>query len=287
MRLRDYIAIALLVVLAIYSKLQSSGDPDTPSLRRPPPAYRPPAITREAPPAGGHEITVSVDKKTQTSVGTAFSVARSGIWVTARHVTDGCDLVALRRAEKKFIRVRRVRNHPNADISILWTDTGVEPLPVIRTTVGRGQDGYSFGFPKGEPGDVYAKALGRRTMRISGRYRTREPVIAWTQIRRVPDRGAHLGGISGGPWTDAAGRVIGVHVAGAPRRGRSYSTDPVSLIAAIKGAGVGVASTDSGSLSVNVTNFSNIGDRLRDRLTVAKVYCLVGERWRKRARRGN
>jgi S1-C subfamily serine protease len=287
MRLRDYIAIALLVVLALYSKLQNTGNEDTPTLRRPAPVYLPPAtVPSPSLPSGGREITVNLDKKTQTSVGTAFSVARSGIWITARHVTDGCDLVALQWAEKKFNRVLRIRNHPNADISVMRTKSGVEPLPVIRTTVRRGQDGYSFGFPKGDPGDVYAKALGQRTMRINGRYRTREPVVAWTQIRRVPDRGTHLGGISGGPWTDARGRVIGVHVAGAPRRGRSYSTAPTSLIAAIEGAGVSAASSNSGSFSVNQGNFPNIGDRLRSRLTVAKVYCMVGERWRKRARRG-
>lgn len=286
MRLRDIIAIALLVVLAIYSKLQNPGSQDTPPMRRPPPVYQTPPAAPGPPHAGGREIAISLEKKQQSSVGTAFSVARSGIWITARHVTDGCDVVALRRAENKFIRVRRIRNHPNADISVLWTSAGVEPLPVTRTAVRRGQDGYSFGFPKGEPGDVYARALGQRTMRISGRYRTREPVVAWTQIRRVPDRGPHLGGISGGPWTDARGRVIGVHVAGAPRRGRSYSTDPTSLIAAIEGAGVAPASADSGSLSINQANFPRVGDRLRDRLTVAKVFCLVGDRWRKRARRG-
>ena len=97
-----------------------------------------------------------------------------------------------------------------------------------------GDDGYSFGFPKGSPGAVYGKVLGRARMQTRGRYRKDEPVLVWTQIRRVPDLGTDLRGISGGPWVDKAGNVIGVHVAGAPRRGRSYSTAPRTLLAAIE-----------------------------------------------------
>ena len=119
-------------------------------------------------------------------------------------------------------------------------------------------------------------------MAVRGRYSTREPVVAWTQIRRVPDRGTHLGGISGGPWVDKKGRIIGVHVAGAPRRGRSYSSTPESLIYVLNRAGVDTKTigADRDRISVNKLDFPKIGEKLRRRLTVAKVYCLVGGRWR-------
>ncbi len=290
MRLWDVIALVLLFGLAAFGKLQYSGTGAPPERRPPVIAARPPATP--APPVSPHDpvIDVNLEDRQSSSVGTAFSVDRSGVWITARHVADGCDTVALQLTERRIIRVQRILHSPHADISVLWTGRGAPPLPVIRRRPGRGQDGYSFGFPKGDPGDVHARVIGRRTMRISGRYRTRETVIAWTQIRRVPDRGTDLGGISGGPWVDRNGRVIGVHVAGAPRRGRSYSASPESLLAAMEQAGIaGVGrGGERGRQSVSVSNadFHRVGDMLRERLTIAKVYCLVGERWRKRSRRG-
>ncbi len=286
MRVWDVIALVLMVALAAFGKLQYAGTGAPPERRPVPIATRPPAAS--APPVSPRDpvINVNLEDKQSPSVGTAFSVARSGVWITARHVADGCDKMALRRTERSVMRVRRILHSPYADISVLWTGRGAPPLPVIRRAPGRGQDGYSFGFPKGDPGDVHARVIGRRTMRIGGRYRTRETVIAWTHIRRVPDRGAHLGGISGGPWVDGNGRVIGVHIAGAPRRGRSYSAAPESLLATMKQAGV-AAGGQAGrkSQAVTAADFHRVGDMLRNQLTVAKVYCLVGERWRGRSRR--
>ena len=245
-------------------------------------AQPPNIVTPPRQPDSGPIFSITIEDKQRSSTGTAFSVSNNGTWVTARHVADGCDKIALQKAKQNFVRVQRVQHHPNADISILQTNGGTPPLPGIEKRITRGQDGYSFGFPKGEPGDVHAKVIGKRTMAVRGRYSTREPVIAWSQIRRVPDRGTHLGGISGGPWVDANGRIIGVHVAGAPRRGRSYSSTPQSLIYVLRRAGVDTKGIgeDSSSISVNNSDFSTVGGELRRRLTVAKVYCLVGERWR-------
>jgi serine protease Do len=110
-------------------------------------------------------------------------------------------------------------------------------------------------------------------MRATGRYTTLEPVVAWAHVRRAPDRGPALGGISGGPWVDRQGRVVGVHVAGTPRRGRSYSTAPETLLAAIGEAGVR-PSTAAGE-TVTPANFDTVGNRLRARGTVSQVYCVM------------
>ena len=234
MRLWDKIALVALVVLAIIGKFAGGDkvDPGSGSARRPDPGQFVPAPRVDPGSADEPGIMVPVGDKQTSSSGTAFSVDSSGIWITARHVTDGCDRVVLQKSGRKFVRVRRVRHHPNADISILWTRGGVPALPLLQQDLRQNQDGYSFGFPKGEPGDVHARLIGRTKMHQRGRYRTNEPVVAWTHVRRVPDRGAHLGGISGGPWVNAAGRILGVHVAGNPRRGRSYATAPTSLRAA-------------------------------------------------------
>ncbi|MBK17794.1 MAG: hypothetical protein CMM52_03005 [Rhodospirillaceae bacterium] len=283
MRIWDILALIILLVVAAIGKFSGTGD-DGSDKRRPPVEIAKPRIVIPSPPLNKRDpvVSISLEEKQQSSTGTAFSVDRNGIWVTARHVADGCDKIGLQKSEGTIVAVRRIWHHPSADISILKTNGGTPPLPGIEKRISRGQDGYSFGFPKGDAGDVHARVIGRRTMAVEGRYSTREPVVAWTQIRRVPDRGTHLGGISGGPWVNANGQIIGVHVAGAPRRGRSYSSTPDSLLGILKEAGVRGDSIGRGveRLSVNSNDFPQVGRQLRRRLTVAKVFCLVGERWR-------
>lgn len=289
MRLWDKLALVAIIVLAIIGKLvgDDSVDPGSGSARRPDPGQFVPAKPVAPPLPDGPGVVVPVGDKQSNSSGTAFSVDRGGIWITARHVADGCDQVVLQKASRQFVKVNRVRHHPNADISILWTRNGVPALPLLKQELRHNQDGYSFGFPKGEPGDVHARLIGRTNMHQRGRYRTNEPVVAWTHVRRVPDRGTHLGGISGGPWVNADGRLLGVHVAGNPRRGRSYATAPASLRAALAQAGISDPDSPRNLDQVAVTprNFPSVGNQLRRTLTVAKVLCLVGKRWRTERRR--
>ena len=299
MKLRDIIALALLIVLAIGGRIMSGGDgggdrrPD-PRRFEPPGAAAPPP---ESPPDAGRPLPsesfrdprfiVEVSDKAQSSSGTAFSVNRSGIWITARHVTDGCDIIGLQQTNGRLVRVRRVAQQGNTDISMLWTRGGSPALPIVTPQIHIGEDGYSFGFPKGDPGDVHARVLGRGRMLARGRYNTDESVVAWTQVKRVPDRGPDLSGISGGPWVNARGDVVGVHVAGAPRRGRSYSTAPRSLLTAIRTSGFRPEADQHAlpaSQNLNPERFNRYGDILRSQLTVAKVICLVGEKWRRMAR---
>jgi S1-C subfamily serine protease len=285
MRLWDKLALLALVVLAIIGKYAGDdtvdpGDPGAGSARRPDPGQFAPAQPIAPPSTDEPGVMVPVGDKQQSSSGTAFSIDSGGIWITARHVADGCDRIVLQRNSRQFVRVNRVRHHPNADISILWTQRGVPALPLLQQPLRPNQDGYSFGFPKGKPGDVHGRMIGTTRMHQRGRYRTNEPVVAWTHVRRVPDIGAHLGGISGGPWVNEAGRILGVHVAGNPRRGRSYATAPSSLRAAFTQAGLsdGGASRSLERVSVTPRNFPSVGDQLRRTLTIAKVLCMVGAR---------
>src|SRR3546814_17084344 len=73
-----------------------------------------------------------------------------------------------------------------------------------------GQAGYHFGYPHGRPGAMRSQLLGRGGMRVTGRYSTREPVLAWAEVERVPDSDDALSGLSGGPVVEAAGRLVGV-----------------------------------------------------------------------------
>ena len=296
MKLRDFVAIGLLVVLAIGGRILSSGN-DGGERRPDPRQYTPPARVATIPetPRGTGRLLpsessqdprfiVTVGDKAANSSGTAFSINRTGVWVTARHVTDGCDIIGLQKTNGRIVRVRRVAQQGNTDISLLWTDAGAPAMRIVTPQIHIGEDGYSFGFPRGDAGDVHARVLGRGRMLARGRYQTDEPVVAWIQVTRIPDRGANLSGISGGPWVNTRGEVIGVHVAGAPRRGRSYSTAPRSLLTAIRANGVRPefeVNTAPSPLGITPREFSQYGMALRRQHSVTKVICLVGERWRR------
>ena len=287
MRTIDILALVLVAVVAIGGKIfAGGGEGAAPDERRPDPRGFAPG---HAVPAPAHPdeptIVVTIEERKQNSTGTAFSVDRSGVWITARHVTDGCDTVALQPHDGRPVRARRVDAHGFADISVLWTRGGAAAMPLARPRPQEGQDGYSFGFPKGLPGDVHGQVIGRGRMLSRGRYRTAEPVVAWAHVRRVPDRGPYLGGISGGPWVNSDGEVVGVHVAGSKRRGRSFSTTLGTLRRALADSGVRPTAESRArpaASRLSPRGFAGYGDDLRRQTTVAKVLCLVGERWRRR-----
>ncbi|MBA3812365.1 MAG: serine protease, partial [Caulobacteraceae bacterium] len=70
-----------------------------------------------------------------------------------------------------------------------------------------------------------------------------------------------------------AGRVIGVTIAQAPRRGRLYTTTPEALRAALAAAGVKAPAAAVGE-PITVENYGRVADDLRRDLRVAPVVCL-------------
>lgn len=286
MRPIDKLLLALVAVVAISGRLfWGTGDAGAAGDRGPGPRMFAPGQAGDARLAGPRFV-VRIDEKTRNSTGSAFSIDRAGVWVTARHVTHGCDRgVGILRGDGRLQRAQVMTRRHFADISILRTRGGAPALPLARSGAAEGADGYSFGFPKGRPGDVHGRALGRGSMESRGGYRSREGVVAWVHVRRIPDRGTDLGGISGGPWLNAAGEVVGVHVAGSKgsrRRGRSFSTSLGNLKLAIREAGFPPPAPadppDTSDLSPE--RFGRFGDGLRGRESVAKVVCLVGGRRR-------
>ncbi len=288
MRRLDVIALIAVVVVAVLGKMAGYGGDAPDATRRPPIHIVQPAPRHQGPQTPLPRRSVSDPAfvvqvgPAAPSTGTAFSIDGSGRWLTARHVIEGCSRVVIRTGKRKGVRVRRIAPPPNADVAVLWTDGGTPPLAISNDGLATGQNGFHFGFPGGEPGDVYGRVIGRRTMRVSGQYRTNEPVIAWTQLRRVPDRGPNLAGISGGPVLDEAGRVIGIVVAGAPRRGRTYSAAPASVAGALHNANLAIRAGGGARQSLSARDFPAHGNRLRARLTVAKVFCMVGRNSRRR-----
>ena len=171
-------------------------------------------------------VVVDVDEKTGASVGTAFSVDNAGTYVSARHVVEGCDRLALIRG-RRVLSARLLAKASNRDFAILKADdVSAAPFELSLDVPVRGDDGFMMGYPQGVPADVHATVIGATVMRSKGRYNTRERVVAWVERERRPGFSGSLGGISGGPVLDARGRIVGTIVAGAPRRGRVYTTNP-------------------------------------------------------------
>ncbi|MFP6770753.1 MAG: trypsin-like peptidase domain-containing protein [Alphaproteobacteria bacterium] len=270
-----YLIAMLAVLYGVVSGLMGAGDgPRRPEPEISPPSHRPPLQQpRQAAPRGP---TIKIDVGAKgSSTGTAFAITHDGWWLTARHVAHGCDAIWLQTAPRKGWRVLDVHLHPNADLALLRTRTGRAPLGLARAMPGRGQDGFSLGYPQGRPGDVHARVLGQARLKSVGRYRIDEPILAWAEVTRRPADLSALGGLSGGPMLDDQGRVVGVLVASSKRRGRVMTTAPSSIWELL--AQFPEAQPNPGALSRSIDDrsFTTLGKTLRREMTIAKVLCKV------------
>jgi S1-C subfamily serine protease len=224
----------------------------------------------------GGDVLVNLDSKITNSVGTAFAVDGDGTYVTARHVVDGCDRVYIAHQSGRFSPVSAIKIDYRRDFAVLKSNNvKAKSVYLASLAPGRGVDGYMMGYPQGNPADVRATVIGRNDMRSSGRYRAREPVVAWVERERLPVFSGALGGISGGPVFDGDGIVVGTVVAGAPRRGRVYTTHPRVFLNGDLGEKIHFREGAETWRSITVNNYANIGRELRGDKTITQVYCQV------------
>jgi S1-C subfamily serine protease len=241
--------------------------------RRPKPATPGPLLP---PPSKNDPVVRIEDTKKGNSTGTAFSIGE-GMWMTARHVLEGCSTFGIVTGRRRVEKGYRMILNPRHDLATFHTDRSATALGFEPRNLSRNQEAFHFGYPQGKPADVRSRLLGRMNV-VHGRgHRGREPVVAWAEIKRVPNIKGSLGGISGGPVVDAEGDVIGVTVAGSPRRGRVFTTAPTGIRDMLDRADATPRTSSRGAIDTNVdpTGFPRIGTQLRDNLTVAKVVCWV------------
>ncbi|WP_339860729.1 serine protease [Paremcibacter congregatus] len=222
------------------------------------------------------EVLINVEQKQHGSMstGTAFALSDEGIWGTARHVTEDCTRLIVLTSPRKGYRVEEVIPHPTADVSILKTAAGAKAFQIETDTLTYNAEGFHFGYPRGEPGNVYSRLIGRRIIKTQGARKGREAVLVWAEKIRQPDHNLSLGGISGGPVLNARGHLVGVHIAGSVRRGRSYSSLPETVTSLLQQTDY-QAVTRQSDQSYRVDRLRDQGNLLRKRLSVAKVVCIV------------
>ena len=216
--------------------------------------------------------TVEAPDAFRPSSGTAFSIAGRGRWVTARHVVEGCRKPALVIGSGRAVAAD-VRLASRADVALLITDGGPPALPVAaEAPLRKGQRAFHPGFPQGAPGEVTTRLLGRETLKVFGRGAHEEPVLAWAEVGRTDGLVGALSSLSGAPALDGQGRVLGVTIAEAPRRGRIYTTAPESFGPAIRGE-QGPDEAAQGQ-PMTIDTYGQASDALRRDLRVAQVVCL-------------
>lgn len=241
------------------------------SIRRPLPTPRPQTLL---PPASPVDPEISFETVPKTSSGGSAVTIGAGIWVTARHVAGDCSRVGILVSSRRGMVGHGVMVHPDADLALFRAPMLSEPASLGGLDLHVGDAGYHFGFPKGEPGAARSALIGRRSARARSRGDIGGPLLAWAEIARVPDGAEPLRGISGGPTFDAAGQLVGVNVGGSRRRGRLFTTAPESLRELLARAEI-MPAAEGPVPVISAMDYAAVGEQLRLRLIVVRVYCAV------------
>ena len=193
---------------------------------------------------------------------------------TQRYVQEGIDRQAAIVVGPGRGVAAQVRIDPQAETATLTTDGGTPPLPLGFTDrLRRGERAFHLGFPQGRPGEASSRLLGRENLVVQGRGARTEPVLVWAETGRTEGLDGTLGGLSGAPALDSAGRVVGVTIAESPRRGRIYTTDPEATARTL--AADRRRPSEPLAAPISADNYGRVADDLRRTLRIAQVVCTV------------
>jgi S1-C subfamily serine protease len=264
-----YLAVVVALTVAALGRQERADAPEPP----------PPMPGEEGIPLGpaspfDPSVVVKAPTEATPDAGTAFSVGDSGVWMTARHVVEGCSKTAIVVAEGRGVAAK-VHLDPKGETAILTTEGGSPSLPLgFDQGLKRGARGFHPGFPQGHAGEATSRLLGRENLVLRGRGLRTESVLVWAETGRTKGLEGTQSGLSGAPALDSAGRVIGVTIAEAPRRGRIYTTTPESMRRALIATGSRPGGFAAGQL-IAIDNYGRVADGLRRDLRVAQVVCLA------------
>jgi S1-C subfamily serine protease len=233
-----------------------------------------PRSPRRPMPDIGESFVIADPGPQQDSQGTAFAVDRDGTWLTAQHVTHGCDQLGL-VFQNGLDAIADVFESVEADVSVIRQGpTAPFALALSEELPEPGSLGYHMGFPAGEPSVVVSRYIGQTFAQRGGPGGAAEPILAWAEGDRFPPTDGPLSGISGGPTFDQQGRVIGVNAASTPRRGRVLTTDPMAIARLVTAS---AAVDEAGQIADLATpnDAAALFQVLLDRGIIRQVYCDV------------
>lgn len=214
--------VALALVLAVFAAgvggvlvgRSMAGDGDTASVDATP-VQTQPVTTAPGPVSAGTSEPVAavaaalspavVQIETQTGLGSGFIYDKSGLILTAAHVTDGADTVRVRTADGRRVNGTVLGSDDSTDVAVIRIPASKDlPVAVLATGVPLrvGQTAIAIGSPFGLDQTVTAgivSAVGRATQTPGG------------YIPAVQTDAPINSGNSGGALADVQGRIIGIN----------------------------------------------------------------------------
>lgn len=270
-RLPDWLVYATIVIALLFASFGRREKADAPPAPPPMPGAADMPIAPSSP--FGAARIILVNEQAEAAGGTAFSVGERGVWLTARSVIDGCRLAAIVVAPGRGVAART--RPGRGEVAVLTTEGGAPAMPLAATAVPAEDLAFHPGFPHGASGEAATRLLGAEAVHGPGRGQPRRHRLAWAEVGRTEGLAGSLSGLSGAPAIDGYGRVVGVTLAEAPRRGRLYTTTPQAMVQALAEAGVKVPPAPPGR-TITTDNYGRVADDLRLDLSVAPVVCLAG-----------
>jgi hypothetical protein len=262
-----YPTLLLVLLLAALGRREHADSPPAP-----PPLPAPErAVLAETTPIDP-AVVMRVRSKRGPDAGTAFSVGDGGVWLTARSSLAACAQPAVLVNDLEGVAARALAG-PDGRIAVLITARGAPALSLAAAAPNPGALAFAPGFPHGRPGEVAAHLIGRRMLRSGARQAERTPILVWAEMGRTEGLTGRLTGLAGAPMLDAGGRVVGLVLAEAPRRGRLYAATPAELAAALAAAKAPRPAEARGA-TITSDDYGLAADALRRQLRVAPTACI-------------
>ncbi|HWF77477.1 MAG TPA: trypsin-like peptidase domain-containing protein [Caulobacteraceae bacterium] len=260
-----------LVLVLLLAALGRRGHADSPPAPPPLPAPERGLLGDIAPidPAA----LVRVRRRHGPNVGTAFSVGDGGVWLTAAAPLQRCAHPAVLVNDLEGVAARADPG-PGGRIAVLVSARGAPALSLAAAAPRPGALAYAPGFPRGRPGELAVHLIGARMLRSGRRGGAPAQTMVWAEMGRTEGLEESLTGLAGAPLLDGQGRVVGLVLGAAPRRGRIYAATPAELAAALAAAKAPQPAQGAGA-TITSDVYGLAADALRRQLRVAPTACIA------------
>jgi serine protease Do len=143
------------------------------------------------------------DEGAEVRIGAGFLIDASGLAVTAAHVVQGCDVIAVKLADQRVVQAHKIGEDEDTDIALIRLPVSV-PVPAFgRSSLLRPGDWVlAIGEPYGLNRSVSAGIVGGKD-----RHFAEEGDVLYIQSDLALNPGN-----SGGPLIDSSGTVVGMNM---------------------------------------------------------------------------